>query len=586
MTAPVQASAPRGLVLAPGLRVARLLWRILPICGWVLAGLLAARIFGADAAAMGQVLLVASAFLGYGIAAALLREVLSPDRPWLRILPVSDLRAHRVDMSLRSVLFFVLLSQVGIYLVSLNGWDPIIADLARVLRNLAVVVAAFVLIGTTGLFHWLQHNEGNGLAATVGRFLARVAFPLVGVTLLVVSACRGFGYYPLSEWIARNAAWSILKLLSAVLVYRWLRLTLYRGIRFYTADDAGGDPQKSAAPGTSDGQDESGELGEAGTYALGAVRILTGLLAILLVVLAFLWVLHSWSLDLPSLVAALDVVIPGCDALTWLHMLQGSVRVALTLCAGWLMRSVLTYFIFPRSQVGIGGRYAILAVLRYLIVALAIVFGLGAFGVDMGSLSWFFGAAGIGLAFGLQDIIGNFVSGLIMLVERPIRVGDVVQIGTSQGAVEEIRMRGTTLRTFDNTTLLIPNSQMLGERVTNLTHGLGYARLKIPVLAPHDVDPRKIESILLESALGDVEVLTDPKPFVWFSEFSPSSLDFTLVCFTAQLRGRFGVASRIRFVIMEKMRAAGIEIPYPQQDLHIKTAPSEAVPLEGAPDKM
>ena len=548
------------IVFAPMLRAARILWRILPMIGWSLAALVAAWVFGADANATQQVMLVAGAFLTYGLAAALIREALSPDRPWLRIVPVSDLRAHRLDIALRAVLFFVLLSQVAIHLSEINEWNPLIGDVTRVLRNLVITMSVFIIIGTTGFFQWLRDLEGDTFFPVVGRFLAKVAFPIALVTALVFAAVRGFGYYPLAEWVVRNAAWTTLKILAAVLLYRWLKRVFFQMIRFYTVEE------------DEDGSGEV-ELSRTGTYALGVVRILLGIIALALVIVTFLWTLRTWSLSGPALLEGLDVTIPGAGDLTWSHLFLGLLRVAATFWAGWFIRSILTYFVFPRSDVGIGGRYAILAVLRYAVVALAIVFALSAFGVDMSSLSWFFGAAGIGLAFGLQDIIGNFVSGLIMLVERPIRVGDVVQVGTSTGTVEEIKMRGTTLRTFDNTTLLIPNSQMLGERVTNLTHGLGYARLKIPVIAPHDVDTDQMQEILLAAARANEDILADPAPFVWLSDFSPSSLDFTLVCFTGKTRGRFGVASKVRLAINEALHEAGIDIPKPKQELYVMGDP-------------
>jgi len=559
------AKAERPLVFAPGLRLARILWRVLPMLAWIGVGLLTARLFGANDTAMEQVLLVAAALLGYRVAAAMLREALSPDRPWLRLVPMSDLRAHRLDTALRAVLFFVTMTSVGIHLVYTNGWNPGLADLLRVIRNAVIVFAGFVMLATTGVVGWLRTRSGESVPATVARFTGRVGFPVAFVTVLVFAAARGAGYFPLSEWLLRNSAWSLLKLLAVVLVYRWLTRSLYRTVHFYAA----------AEPGEGDVViDES----EANPYALGVVRITTGILKLVLVVFTTIWLLRTWSLSLPILAEILAVGIPGDDHLTWGHLFGGFLKIVVVLWVGWLIRSVLTYFVFPHSAIGVGGRYAILAVMRYTIVAIAIVLGLAAFGVDTGSLGWFFGAAGVGLAFGLQDVIGNFVSGLIMLVERPIRVGDVVQIGTSMGTVEEIKMRGTTLRTFDNTTLLIPNSQMLGERVTNMTHGLGHSRLKIPLMVPHDADPRQVESILLTAAHANEDVLEDPKPFVWFSEFSPSSLDFTLICFTAQLRGRFGIASRLRFAIMDSLKEAGIEIPFPQQDLHIRSAPPGAEP--------
>lgn len=546
-----------GIVLHPGLRIARITWRVLPVFGLALAAVVVAWLFGAPAFGMQQVAIGAIALAGWAVIAGCIRELLSPDRPWLRVLPVSDIRAHRLDVALRSVLFFLIMSTYGIWLVRVNEWNPGIADVLRVVRNLVTIAAVAIVVGTTGVFRWLRARQGDGLAAVLARFVANVVFPLSVLVFLAWAGARGLGYHPLAAWMLRAAAWTILKILIAALAYRAIRRFLYRTVRFYTAD------QGVVAL-------QPGEVLETNPYGLGAVRILTGLSKITLVIMTFLWVLDSWSLSTAILKDFLAAHVLSTGGVTWGDVVRGAWFVFVTLAIGWLLRSILVYFVFPRSQASVGARYAILAVLRYVIVGLAIVFVLTAFGVDSSSLGWFFGAAGIGLAFGLQDIISNFVSGLIMLVERPMRVGDLVEVGTTIGNVEEIRMRGTVLRTFDNTTVLIPNSQMLGERVTNYTYGMAHSRIKIDLVVPHDADPNQVEAILLEAAAAHEQVLPEPAPFVWFTQFTPSSLDFVLVCFTAELRARIGIASRIRFDIIERLRAAGIEIPHPQQDVHIR----------------
>ena len=555
----------RPFVFAPMLRAARLLWRVLPAFALAAASVFVAWLFSLSPATLHEVLVGVVALLAWAIAAAIVREILSPDRPWLRILPVDDRRAHRLDMALRSVLFFAVASTYGIWLVSVNEWSAGVADLLRVVRNIVLVGATAIVLGTTGVFRWLRARAGDGLPAVLARFVANVVFPASVLVFLVVAVARGLGYHPLSAWVLNAAMATIVKILIAVLVYRALRRSLYRAVRFYVAD---------RGPAVALG---AGEVLDANPYGLGAVRILTGLAKIALLIFTTLWVLQSWSISPEILREALERGILGSDGVTWGDLVRGTVRVLITLALGWLLRSILIYFVFPRSQASVGARYAILAVLRYVVVGIAVVFVLVALGIDASSLSWFFGAAGIGLAFGLQDIISNFVSGLIMLVERPMRVGDLVEVGTTMGNVEEIRMRGTVLRTFDNTTVLIPNSQMLGERVTNLTHGMGHSRIKIELTVPHDADPNRVEAILLEAAAAHEQVLQEPAPFVWFTQFSPSSLDFVLVCYTAELRARIGIASRMRFDINERLRAAGIEIPHVQHDVHIRGAlpPSE-----------
>ena len=549
-------------VFAPGLRLARILWRVLPWFAFTAAGLFALWLFKVSSAVMGQARLSGMVVLLYAVLAAIVRELFSPDRPWLRMVPVSDLRAQRLSTTLRGVLFFLLLSSLGIRLVVENGWHREAADLLRVTRSSVLVFAGAFVLGTTKLFRWMRALPGDSWAQATARFLARFGLPVAVLTTLFCIIASGLGYLPLSAWVARNAVLSMAKVLAAILFFRWIRQALYRTVRFYTAKELGEAVAASAA----------GVPADADAVALGAMRIGGGILKFAIILATVVWVLRSWSVSPGAVVEVLDTPITGSDGLTWAHVLRGIGLVVLTLFFGWFVRGVLSYFIFPRSRVSVGARYAVLAVLHYLVVALAIIFALAAFGVDTASLGWFFGAAGIGLAFGLQDIIGNFISGLIMLVEQPMRVGDLVQIGEATGTVENIHMRGTTLRTFDNTSVLIPNSQMLGERVTNLTHGMGHTRMKVMVGVPHKTDPNLVKALLLASAAGHPEVLEEPVPWVVLDGFGPSSLDFTLVCYTGKLRGRLGISSALRFDILDRLEEAGIQIPHPQQDLHVKSS--------------
>ena len=154
-----------------------------------------------------------------------------------------------------------------------------------------------------------------------------------------------------------------------------------------------------------------------------------GLLKWAVVLATALWILAGWGQSPAELVGVLSTPVFGDGGVTWGDLVGGFADVAVVLLVGWLLKNVLVFFAFPRSTIDVGARYAILAMLRYTVVALAVIFGVTALGVQTGSLGWFFGAAGIGLGLGLQDIIGNFFGGLIMLLQRPIRVGDIVTGG-------------------------------------------------------------------------------------------------------------------------------------------------------------
>ena len=157
-----------------------------------------------------------------------------------------------------------------------------------------------------------------------------------------------------------------------------------------------------------------------------------------------------------------------------------------------------------------------------------------------------------------------------MLLQRPIRVGDIVTVGDASGTVEDIKMKGTTLRTFDNMTILIPNRQMLASRILNMTYSMGHTRVRVDVGVSYDANPEQVKAILLETARAHPQVVAEPEPSVVFQGYGPSSLDFSLFCYTNELRRRVGIASEIRYALFQRFQREGIEIPFPQQVIHVK----------------
>ena len=559
--APQAAVAPEGprVLFAGSVRTARILWRVLPWLAFAGLVVFGAWVLGASSTVLVQVLVVAGVALAYGLLRAVITELFSPDRPGLRVIPVSDGRARRMAATFRALLFFLMATSLSAGLVEANGWRAGVADVLRVAQSVVLVLAGAAVLSSMGVFRRLRGRQGDTLRATLSRFTARVLFPLLVLTLLATVVIGGLGYTPLAQWIAENAAWSVLKLLVGVLALRWMRRTLTRMLHFYREDRTAVADADSQAPPAVD------------TVALGIERIVGSILRLLVAVVVLFWVLDGWNLPPDLVFAELATPIFGSDGVTWGQAIGGVLNVVGVLYAGWVIRSILTYFVFPRSKVSVGARYAILAILRYIVVAMAFVFGLSALGIDTSSFGWFFGAAGIGIGFGLQDVIGNFISGLIMLVERPLRVGDWVTIGEATGTIESIHMRGTTLRTFDNTTVLIPNRQLLGERVTNLTKGMARARIRMPIGVAYGSDPDAVRAILLDVARAHPGILDDPEPSVIFDAFGASSLDFFLVCHTDQIKERVGISSALRLEILRRLGEAGIEIPFPQSDIHIRS---------------
>jgi small-conductance mechanosensitive channel len=258
----------------------------------------------------------------------------------------------------------------------------------------------------------------------------------------------------------------------------------------------------------------------------------------------------------------------------------GSILTSLAILAGsWVLariaRQLIAHRLLGKAQVDLGVRYAIGRILGYVILFLGIVMSLQTLGVNAGALTVFSGALGIGLGIGLQDIAKNFISGIIILIERPVQIGDRIEIGDLNGDVIEIRARATVIRTNDDVHLIVPNSKFISDAVTNRSFGRRRVRYGIPVGVSYGSDPRTVEAALLDAAKRSSNVLADPAPSVWFVGFGDSSLDFELRCWTETMLNRPGVfRSEINFLIHAALKERGIEIPFPQRDLHVRTAPA------------
>lgn len=233
----------------------------------------------------------------------------------------------------------------------------------------------------------------------------------------------------------------------------------------------------------------------------------------------------------------------------------------------WIARVLLRF-----GDVDVGVRTAIATIIRYAIVAIGFMVLIQTAGVNLGALTVLAGAAGLGIGFGLQNIISNFVSGLVILFERPIKVGDRVEVGEVRGDVVEISARATTVVTNDNIAIIVPNSHFISETVTNWSYTDRKVRLNVPVGVSYSSDPELVTELLMTVAKEHAGVLVTPKPEVLFEEFGDSSLNFTLQVWTTNYSARPRLMrSEINYAIHAAFREHNVEIPFPQRDLHIRS---------------
>jgi small-conductance mechanosensitive channel len=233
------------------------------------------------------------------------------------------------------------------------------------------------------------------------------------------------------------------------------------------------------------------------------------------------------------------------------------------------------------TGISVAAQEAIATLSKYTLVLIGGVVILQLWGIDLSSLALIASGLGIGIGFGLQNIVKDFVSGLVMVFERPVQVGDFVDFGQGMGTIVRIGARGTEIRTLDHVTIIVPNSRFLENEVINWSHGNPVSRIRLPVGVAYSSNPEQVKEALLEACQHDKQILKAPAPQVFFTGFGDSDLEFELLVWIAQPSRQVMIRSDLYFAIEASLRRHQIEIPFPQRDLHIR---SGSLPLAVNPE--
>lgn len=277
-----------------------------------------------------------------------------------------------------------------------------------------------------------------------------------------------------------------------------------------------------------------------------------------------------WVDVLPAL--GIFDAVPLAEGVTLADALLATIVFVMTFVAARNIPGVLQLTILQRLQVHEGERHAITTIARYAIILIGVLYGFATLGLGWGKLQWLAAGVSVGLGFGLQEIFANFISGLIILFERPVRVGDLVTVGGVDGYVTRIKMRATTIRDYNRKELVIPNKEFITGSIVNWTLSDSTTRLILSVGVAYGSDTARARDILLAVAAEDGNVLDKPKPKALFMGFGDSTLNFQLRVFTANVDVWPEVIDGLNRRIDDEFRAAGIEIAFPQRDLHIRSA--------------
>lgn len=285
-----------------------------------------------------------------------------------------------------------------------------------------------------------------------------------------------------------------------------------------------------------------------------------------------------WQSVVPALSRLDDQALPLLNSntdnpMTWGRMLRFFVAVSVTYAAVRDLPSLLELSVLQHLSIDQGARYAISALVRYAILAIGIVAAAAAIGVTLTSISWLVAALSVGLGFGLQEIFANFVSGIILLFERPIRVGDIITLGDTTGVVSRIRIRATTIVDWDRKEYIVPNKDLVTERLLNWTLTDQTNRIVINVGVAYGSDTDLAIRLLREICSEHPAVLKDPAPLTTFEGFGDSTLNLVLRCYLPSIEQRLQTIHELHTAIDKKYREHNIEIAFPQQDLHVRSVP-------------
>ena len=425
------------------------------------------------------------------------------------------------------------------------------AELRGTLQFLFSLAVLAGLIRLRNREAWLQAAGGPAITPA-RRFLVAAGRAAIGAAAVFPVLASGLGYHTAGAAFLINLLLTVVLLLTIGTLGFGAAQSLRRLGRI--------PPPTALAPVvTAQRLDKSSRLGAALVQSLTVAGVLVAGLAV-------------WGFPLGQVWAGVAPLLFGFQVggyrLSLIALLAGLAVLVGTFYFGhWLRRRMLAHML-PQITSDAGLRNSIASLLYYAIMVVGILLAVAVAGFDLTNLALIAGALSVGIGFGLQNVVNNFVSGLILLFERPIKVGDVLEYGGSWAEVQDIRVRSTVVRTFDRAELIVPNSELVSATVTNWSHSDRKSRVILPVRVAYGTDPQQVRDLIRQAATEHPAVLDDPAPMALFQDFGDSGLAFE-ARFFVDVNDYVTAPSDVRYRLVELFRAEGIAIPYPQRDVHV-----------------
>ncbi|WP_462320500.1 mechanosensitive ion channel domain-containing protein [Halochromatium sp.] len=502
--------------------------------------------------------------------------------------PASSLRLLRGELDRLSWTYLpaaaVLL--VIVHLDPLNaGWA--VGRVAFVALVVSLSISFYRLLHPrTGVFAHSTRRE----AGRPPPFIYRLLYPLIVIAPLVIGVLELMGYLYTAETLLSRfvqSAWMVVALiLVAALAQRWVQVTRRRIAydkameRRQLAEDARQrdrqhtDAEVQDAAALTEVKEPQIDLDSLSDASRGLIRT-----AVVTAALVGLWII--WSDVIPALQVfdqvtlwRQTVMIDGVEQVDLVTLEDLGLTLAFGIATLVLVKklpAVLEMILLHRTAMTAGGRYTVITLATYSIITLGLLLVFGTIGVQWSKLQWLVAALGVGIGFGLQEIVANFISGLIILFERPVRVGDIVTVGDTDGVVTKIQIRATTIRNWDRKELLVPNKEFVTGRLLNWSLSDQMTRVVVVVGVAYGSDVDQALSLMREAAQEHEHVLDDPAPILSFEGFGDNSLTLILRAYLSSIDYRIATITDLHKAINRKFNAAGIVIAFPQRDLHLDT---------------